>query len=167
MASANRTLAGRRRRASKSAVWFTRKENGRTVHNWPSNFFIEPDGSHVEGEFQAAKHEGHPWRQNILLSVSPGMSKRLGRQWKLTPAELKDWDRRKIGVMRELIWNKVCDWQEIEDSLVDTGDGDLVETNWWHDNYWGDCSCMRCHKIGENWLGQIWMDTRERVAEDS
>ena len=41
-----------------SVVWFThRMEDGTLVHNWPSNFYIEQDGTFVEAEFQAAKHE--------------------------------------------------------------------------------------------------------------
>jgi hypothetical protein len=41
----------------------------------------------------------------------------------------------------------------------------IIEQNTWHDNYWGDCTCLRCFRIGENYLGRIWMDLRDEYAE--
>ena len=49
-------------------------------------------------------------------------------------------------------------------ALIATAGIDLVEKNNWHDNYWGDCSCLRCYKVGENHLGKIWMALREEIA---
>jgi predicted NAD-dependent protein-ADP-ribosyltransferase YbiA (DUF1768 family) len=40
----------------------------------------------------------------------------------------------------------------------------MVEDNWWHDNYWGDCHCFQCFRIGINMLGQIWMQVREEIS---
>lgn len=150
---------------SRSCTPFVLDGGNRAIHHWPSNFFIEPDGTHVEGEFQAAKHEGHPWRQRILLRHrSPGKAKRLARTWKLTPVELKAWDARKDQVMLDLIRKKVDDWPHLAQQLRFTGDGELVEDNWWHDNYWGDCHCFKCFRIGRNQLGKIWMQVREEIS---
>lgn len=150
-------------RPTRSCVWFTRRNGRWTEHNWPSNFFIEPDRSCVESEFQAEKHAGHPWRQKIILASSPGKAKQLGRKWKLTDRELRRWDKRKLSVMKELIEQKVEDWPEIREALLETDDGIIVESNWWHDNYWGTCTCIRCFRIGKNWLGRIWMEVREEL----
>ena len=58
-----------------------------------SNFCIEPDGSFVEREFQAAKYEGHPIRQAIVRrAATPRRAKKLGRLWRLTDDELIAWN---------------------------------------------------------------------------
>lgn len=146
-------------------TWFAKRENGRTVHNWLSNFYIEPDGSHVEGEFQAAKHFAHPWRRVAILSAKkPRQAKKLGRRWKLTPQELEVWNDNKIAVMMTLIRQKVRDHPEIAMALISTGNAHLCESNWWHDNFWGNCICIRCYQSGENHLGKIWMTVREEIS---
>src|SRR4051794_11513569 len=94
-----------------SCIWFTRRFTKPFVHyehNWISNFYIEDDGYSVEHKFQAAKHKGHPWRQVIIINAAtPGKAKKLGRKWKLTDAELRAWNARKIEVMLKLIEDKI------------------------------------------------------------
>jgi hypothetical protein len=149
-----------------SDAWFTKRSNGRFDHNWPSNFYVEPDGTTVEHEFQAEKHRGHPWRVvTIMRARTPGQAKKLGRRWKLNRYQMMEWDHRKLSVMKALIRQKIEDHPAIAFALVCTADEILVETNTWHDNYWGDCTCLRCFRIGENHLGQIWMDLRDEYAE--
>ena len=147
------------------STWFAKYDNGRTVHNWPSNFYIEPDGTNVEAEFQAAKHFAHPWRVRTIKRVGPGHAKRLGRMWPLTDEELAVWEDNKIAVMRTLVHQKVIDHPEIAMALISTGDAHICEVNWWHDNFWGNCTCIRCFKTGENHLGKIWMAVRESISE--
>lgn len=145
-------------------VTLTKKVKGYTKHSEGSNFWIAPDGVHVEGLLQAEKHDGHPWRQLILrqIGLKPAAAKALGRKWTLTNDELLAWDRRKWYMMRHLIAEKIyyedfCRW------LAATGTMKIVEFNWWHDNYWGTCECIKCHRAGNNHLGQILMKERERV----
>jgi ribA/ribD-fused uncharacterized protein len=146
-------------------TWFTKRQNGKTVHNWLSNFFIEPDGTHVEAEFQAEKHRGHPWRQATILRCKPGHAKKLGRRWPMSSYQSMEWDNRKLQVMHELVKRKIEDHPAIAVALVATADADLTEENWWHDNFWGDCTCLRCYHVGENHLGKIWMALRAEIAE--
>jgi predicted NAD-dependent protein-ADP-ribosyltransferase YbiA (DUF1768 family) len=124
-----------------------------------SNFYKEPDGSFVEREFQAAKYEGHPIRQAIVRrTASPRKAKRLGRHWRLTDDELAAWNERRIDVMVALIDKKVDDNPDIAEILLNTdAPMPIVEINKHHDNFWGDCTCIRCYHIGENWLGETWM----------
>lgn len=149
---------------SDGVVTLTKKINGRTVHSPGSNFWIGDDGGHVEGLFQAEKHEGHPWRQVILRApgIDPGAAKKLGRVWKLSNDELHAWDRRKWYIMRRLVYEKTyyadfCVW------LAATGTTKIVEINWWHDNLWGSCKCVKCYRSGNNRLGQILMNEREKL----
>jgi len=155
---------------SSGVVTLTKKINGRTVHSPGSNFWIADDNCHVEGLFQAEKHDGYPWRQVILRApgIDPGVAKRLGRGWTLTRDELFAWDRRKWYMMRNLIAQKTyyaefCVW------LAATGTTKIVEINWWHDNYWGSCKCVKCFRSGNNHLGQILMKEREKLmtSDDS
>jgi ribA/ribD-fused uncharacterized protein len=143
---------------------FTWKSSGRTVHSIYSNFFVEPDGSTVEREFQAEKHRGHPWRQKIILAASnPARAKKLGRKWRLTKEEKRAWDRRKLEVMKCFVRQKFLDHPDLASELLDTGDVKLVEENWWHDNFWGNCKCMQCFRIGDNHLGRILMEVRDEL----
>jgi len=157
-------------------TWFTRQRRGGKhrggsgdglEHSWLSNFFVEPDGTCVEHEYQAAKHQGHPWRQvTIMRAKTPGKAKKLGRRWKLNTYQLMEWDNRRIAVMRELIRQKIDDHPQIGYLLIATYGEDLIEKNWWHDNFWGDCSCLRCFRIGENQLGKIWMALRDELEQE-
>jgi ribA/ribD-fused uncharacterized protein len=131
-----------------------------------SNFWIEPDGTHVEGEFQAAKHAGYPWRQAIIKRASPKHARKLGRRWKLSTYQLMEWNNRKDEVMYRLVRRKFDEHPELATALVATDPQlEIVEKNMWHDNYWGDCQCLRCFRKGENMLGQILMDIRDEYAE--
>jgi ribA/ribD-fused uncharacterized protein len=101
----------------------------------------------------------------ILRAPTPGKAKRLGRKWKLSPEELEDWHARRVDVMLDLIRKKVDDWGYLRQQLLFTSSGLLVEENWWHDNFWGDCLCDKCRNIeGQNWLGETWMYVRREVA---
>lgn len=132
-----------------------------TVHLWPSNFFIEPDGTNVEAEFQCEKL----WLRNPYLALpvrrmTPGRAKKYGRKFKLTKHQLAVWDDIKEDVMLNLLIRKVLDWPDIIEALNAT-DGPIVEVNWWHDNEWGDCQCINCYRIGENKLGKLWEFLRD------
>lgn len=134
-----------------------------------SNFCIEPDGSFVEREFQAAKYEGHPIRQAILRrAATPRKAKKLGRLWRLTDDELAAWNDRRVDVMLALVDKKVDDWPELGQMLLNTGSKQIVEINNHHDNFWGDCSCNapKCRwGEGANWLGETYMLIRRRLNE--
>lgn len=142
-----------------------------TVHYWPSNFWIEPDGTCVEVEYQIEKHAGHPFRQRIILqrferTGRPADAKQLGRRFKLTPEELDDWNARRVDVMLALVGKKAADWpMEVTGPLLATGSGRIVEDNWWHDNFWGNCFCGKpsCRESGQNWLGETWEEIRRQA----
>ena len=45
-----------------------------------------------------------------------------------------------------------------------TAPAPLLEGNYWHDNYWGDCKCKTCEKTeGQNKLGRILMIVRKEI----
>ena len=105
----------------------------------------------VEHAFQAAKTLNFEQRWNISRLGSPGAAKRVGRGATLRP----DWEAAKDTIMIELSLQKFARHHHLREQLLATGEAELVEGNWWHDNYWGDCSCEDCDQPGQNKLGTI------------
>ena len=117
----------------------------------------------VEHAFQAAKSLDHAERDWIAAAGSPGLAKRLGRSVNLRP----DWEKVKFDVMEECLRSKFAD-PVLKQKLFATGDEELVEGNYWHDNTWGNCSCEKCKDIvGRNMLGNILMKLRTEFMEEN
>lgn len=128
-------------------------------YRWLSNFWFVPvelDGvsySSVEHAYQAAKTLDLEARERIRAAKDPGAAKRLGKGVVLRA----DWQQVRVQVMRDLVRQK---FQQpyLAQKLLDTGDQELVEGNWWGDTFWGVCKGK-----GENHLGKILMDTRQEL----
>lgn len=117
----------------------------------------------VEHAFQAAKSLNHAERDWIAAAGSPGLAKRLGRRINLRP----DWEKVKFDVMEECLRSKFAD-PILKQKLLATGDEELVEGNYWHDNTYGNCSCEKCKDIvGRNMLGNILMKLRTEFMEEN
>lgn len=117
----------------------------------------------VEHAFQAAKSLDQAERDWITAAGSPGLAKRLGRRVNLRP----DWEKVKFDVMEECLRSKFAD-PVLKQKLLATGDEELVEGNYWHDNTYGNCSCEKCKDIvGRNMLGNILMKLRTEFMEEN
>jgi ribA/ribD-fused uncharacterized protein len=104
-----------------------------------------------------------PLEQTLIHNAeTPSKAKRIGFK-----VELRDgWDNIKCDTMRVIVYEKFHQNKFILKSLLDTDHAILIEGNYWHDNYWGDCSCPKCKNItGENHLGLILMDLRHFFRE--
>ncbi len=118
-----------------------------------SNFFIEPDGSCVEVEFQRAKCRNTEDAKGFD-GLSPADAKKLGRKIAIR----HDWEQVKFSVMSVLVLLKFYEHPSLTTMLLETGDAILVEGNHWHDTTWGVCD-----GVGDNWLGKILMFVRSVV----
>lgn len=122
-----------------------------------SNFYPAPvdfDGltyPNNESAFQAQKC---PTRRSEFLNITPGKAKRLGRKVELRP----DWEQVKDEVMRAICICKFAQNPDLAQKLITTGNAELIEGNWWHDQYWGVCD-----GTGQNKLGKILMDIRAEL----
>ena len=117
----------------------------------------------VEHAFQAAKSLDQAERDWIAAAGSPGLAKRLGRRVNLR----SDWEKVKFDVMEECLRSKFAD-PVLKQKLLATGDEELVEGNYWHDNTYGNCSCEKCKDIiGRNMLGNILMKLRTEFMEEN
>jgi hypothetical protein len=111
----------------------------------------------LEHAYQAAKTDSLVEATSISKAASPGFAKRLGRQVKL----IDNWDAVKDAVMLRLLIIKFAD--PVLNSLLEaTANEELVEGNYWHDNYWGHCFCAKCKLPGENKLGKMLMQIRNK-----
>ena len=130
---------------------------------YPVNIFTEGfTFKSVEHAYQASKSNSHAdWKLIESLGADQaGKAKRLGRKFKLR----RNWDLVKISLMRRFLEMKFLD-PELREKLLATGDAELIEGNYWHDNYWGDCRCDKCKHIpGFNNLGKLLMRLRSNYA---
>jgi ribA/ribD-fused uncharacterized protein len=130
-------------------------------HRFLSNFYDAPtwyDGvlyPTSEHAFQAAKSTNPKARKHILKQPTPGAAKRAGRMVELR----EDWEDVKNRVMYEVCLAKFLR-EPLRSRLLDTGDAELIEGNYWHDTYWGVCTCEDCPE-GRNELGKILMVVRK------
>jgi ribA/ribD-fused uncharacterized protein len=120
-----------------------------------SNFFIEPDKTHVEGEFQSAKCVDLRQATKII-TMNPRESKKAGQRVRIRP----DWESVKVEVMRGLVCAKFVDHDSLASLLVRTYPRQLVEGNTWGDKFWGVCD-----GVGLNHLGVILMEVRGVLME--
>lgn len=137
-------------------------------HAFLSNFHycpVELDGvtyPTVENAYQAAKTQD-PVKRQAFVNITPSEAKHLGRSLDISP----NWDLVKRSIMQKLLEQKF-NVEKYKKKLLDTGNAKLVEGNWWHDNYWGICSCDKCtvayaNKKDKNQLGQLLMEIRKSL----
>lgn len=105
------------------------------------------------------KIPGPPIHLGEFTRMTPGQAKRLGRAVPLR----EDWDDVKLSVMLDLLFQKFAH-PELAAKLLATGDQKLIEGNYWHDQYWGECTCPKHIFVpGKNALGKLLMQVRMEV----
>ena len=128
-----------------------------------SNFYEVPvtteDGikySTSEHAYQAAKMEKKEDAEKVRLAPTPAKAKSLGTE--LTPK--KDWEKIKVGVMKDIVELKFFQNFTIYKKLLETGKAHLIEGNTWKDDFWGVYQGK-----GENHLGIILMQIRDEASD--
>jgi ribA/ribD-fused uncharacterized protein len=112
-----------------------------------------------EHYFQAQKFASARDQEEIRNANTPMLAARWGRDRKRKLR--RDWERAKVGVMREAVEAKFRQHEELRALLLATGDATLVEHTD-NDDFWGDGG----DGTGRNELGRILMAVRERLRED-
>ena len=133
-------------------------------HSFLSNFYncpINYNGLRYlnnEAAFQAQKTLDENVRKEFT-QLPPNLAKRKGRKVTLR----SDWEQVKDEVMYEICLEKFVGNTTLLNLLHQTKDSEIVEGNYWHDNYWGNCTCDRCKNVvGKNKLGKILMEIRDK-----
>ena len=115
-----------------------------------------------EAMYMSCKTTNANDRELIRLADTAGQAKRIGRKVTLRP----DWESIKDEVMLRCLRRKFTTNQECKEKLMATINHELVEGNYWHDNYWGNCKCNKCiHKVGVNKLGKLLMQIRAELLQ--
>lgn len=133
-----------------------------------SNFWEDEKPLHIGGlTAPTAEHLYQALKTNepreifwVLDSKSPGEAKRRGRE--VTVRE--NWDELRYNAMKTTLGVKFLGNFALMGQLVGTEDAELIESNTWHDNYFGVCSCDKCAdegKVGLNTLGRLLMELRD------
>ena len=112
-------------------------------------------------------YQGHyftePDFKELLARVKEASDvKKIGQAMKTRP----DWDAVKYDVMIRGVRYKFTKDDNLKQMLINTDSLNLTESNYWHDQYWGDCVCGRrsCFADGENNLGKILMVVRDEIT---
>lgn len=113
-----------------------------------------------ENAFQAAKTKDLALRIPFQKYTS-SEAKRNGAKDKLVLRN--DWEDIRLSVMREINTTKFTTSAYLKSVLLSTDGIELIEGNYWHDNFWGICYCRKCPKKGENNLGKILMEIRQEL----
>ena len=131
-----------------------------------SNFSRDPVLYHgitfktSEHAYQWAKSETDEDRQKMMACITAMDVKKAGHSIK---CDIKKWDENKVAVMEDILRHKFST-KTLRAKLYATGDAELIEGNYWHDNYWGQCYCAKCkNKIGLNHLGKCLMTIRGEI----
>ena len=130
-------------------------------YRWLSNFHmsetIMPDDlvyPSVENAYQAYKLESVEDRKPFI-TYTCGQAKKMGQQVKLR----SDWENIKVDVMRQCLESKFKN-KELMDMLQATAPKYLREDNNWNDIFWG-----YCNDKGQNKLGILLMEIRDKSLD--
>lgn len=131
-----------------------------------SNFFMTTvvfEGDHYpssEHAYMAAKTTDATVRMQVARCATPKEAKGMGRK-----IQLRDgWEGMKQQVMQQILMDKFSRNSIIRQKLLDTGDQQLVEGNWWGDKIWG--VCLKTNQ-GKNLLGHTLMNVRALLKQQT
>lgn len=115
----------------------------------------------AEHAFNALKTSDPKQQAWVLTAPTPAEAKRRGRSRQL--ALRAGWDTGvRVRAMQTVLLAKFA-LPQLADQLAATGNLHLIETNYWHDQFWGSCFCPTHAEIaGVNMLGELLMALRVR-----
>lgn len=98
------------------------------------------------------------FREKIAKTTIPAVVKKIGQRIKIR----SDWDSKKLEFMEWGLREKFK-ITEIKEMLLQTENKQIIEGNFWHDNFYGQCSCDKCSGKGKNNLGKLLMEIRSEL----
>jgi ribA/ribD-fused uncharacterized protein len=128
-----------------------------------SNFSIYPlmyEGKiwhSTEHAYQASKFDSKEVKDEIFDAKSPLEAFNIGRD----PKNIlrKNWFEIRVKVMENIIREKIKQYPDICEKLIETGDKEIIEASP-IDSFWG----WGPDKNGENNMGKIWMKLGEEYV---
>jgi len=128
-------------------------------HSFLSNFYIDSNGWSVEVSYQASKFPDVKIRKQVM-DMTPYQAKKFAHLPENQDKILPDWYKISLKQMEKFVRIKFSKDPE-KSMLLKTGKLELIEGNYWHDNFYGSCGCDSCKdKKKHNHLGKILMKVR-------
>ncbi len=124
--------------------------------------YIELEGiifTSVEAAYQAAKTR-NPDERRKICAMTAEEAKAYGHSKQIRFRS--DWHDIRINVMLNLVWQKFYGNKELREKLLATEDAILIKENNEGDTFWGVCN-----GVGENHIGKILMDVRQKLRDCS
>lgn len=117
---------------------------------------------HAYQSFKATLAGEPELAKKIINASKPNETKRLIK-YAIMPIEFANDLSIRLEAMESILRSKFS-VPELKEKLLSTGNAELIEGNYWHDNFWGSCqeSCAKCFsKEKHNHLGKILMKIRQ------
>jgi ribA/ribD-fused uncharacterized protein len=110
----------------------------------------------VEHGYQASKFLDAKIRDKFRMpGLAPGQAKNFAANLRERGLVRADWKDVSLEIMEGLLVQKFT-YSILRRKLLSTFTAKLVEGNYWHDNFFGDCLCSECEGIpGQNHLGRL------------
>ena len=112
----------------------------------------------AEHYYQAHKFENLPYVDVILATPSAYEAHTMGNKW--FKRKIKDWKTKRRVWMTRALYRKAMEHEEVKVALMETGNNLIIETSL-YDHYWG----LGRDQRGENMLGHVWMDIRDKIKQ--
>lgn len=147
--------------------------SGEVVGFYEREFYIFSNFSSFEVEWKGRiwKTSEHAYQASHFFETAPElveeifMAKSAHEAFKIAKANANkspsNWEELKLGIMEDIVRNKLQQNPYIGHKLVQTGDRLIVEDSP-KDNYWG----WGPNRDGRNELGKIWMKLREEITQN-
>lgn len=113
---------------------------------------VYPTSEHA---FQAAKTLDKSIREQVRV-MDVVEAKRFARTIPLRP----NWNEIRVDVMEEILRSKFSN-EKFKKMLIETGQKELIEVNYWGDTFWGQCP----RGTGDNNLGKLLMKLRSEFID--
>lgn len=115
---------------------------------WPS----------AEHYYQSSKYTGGSYAERIAGSIAPEAAYHLGNVW--WRRKRGDFKASRKTLMTRALYSKAIQNSDVAEALLATGEQLIIE-NSAYQHYWGIGRDQR----GENQLGKIWMDIRQKLHQ--
>lgn len=126
----------------------------------------------VENAYAASKTT-HSGKQYRISQMNPYMAKNFGEKvFEENISPNPNWsDEYRIEVMVDLVRQKFVKNPDLLEKFLATGDAEIINGNYQHDNFWGECFCGNCPeekrlpKEERNNLGKIHEKIRKEFRD--
>jgi type I restriction enzyme S subunit len=152
-----------------SAIFWKTKERFGGLSNMASGFPLRINGVRIltsEALYQACRFPHAPEIQRqIIAERSPMTAKMRSKPHRSQSRD--DWDQVRVPIMRWCLRVKLAqNWPSFSKLLLSTGERPIVEKKVRRADFWGAREMPDGTLIGENVLGRLLMELREKLKAD-